>query len=537
MKKLLYKLPLIAAFFLLGLSSCKDDFLSPEQIDLVYNEVYWSSEKDAEKAVLGIYSLYRGLMVNAQMYNRGDVTTGYFNRGWNGGSNNALYLPGNFTNVSGNQKSWGSIEDYANWHGFYKVIAQANMVIANMEKMPAELFAQGRKESLLGEAHFMRALTYYNIACIWGNAPRITEAIESSSQVINSDKLLINIPRSSDIEIMELVLSDTETAIASLQYGSPGSAAWGIRANKGSAQALSGYAHLWMAFLKERDGQPFDTHITSAVQSLEEVVQNGGYSLVSYSGEAAVRQLFEGQSTEAVFELNISLEQGESYRVDNGGIEFLTCKLPPLDGDASKDRASNINFVPYSKKTFVYPEYPQDKRADLFWEAWDSNYDEPFSDVSNVATDRNKVTWMTKFASFTVDPARQWNEYVAYFAESNIPVFRFTDVKLLLAEAYLKHNEPGKAVPIVNEIRQRAELDPYSGSDLLAEILQQRTAELIGEGKIFFDYVRNNHFPGVSAMTPERYAQEGYYWPVSGNILTTNKEVEQTPYWNGKTTW
>src|SRR5690606_25865808 len=159
MKKSRYRLPVIAACVLLSLSSCKDDFLSPEQIDLVYNEVYWSSEKDAEKAVLGIYSLYRGLMVNAQMYDRGDVTTGYFNRGWNGGSSNALYLPGNFSDVSGNQKSWGSLESYANWHGFYKVIAQANMVISNMEKMSPGLFAEGRKEALLGEAYFLRALT------------------------------------------------------------------------------------------------------------------------------------------------------------------------------------------------------------------------------------------------------------------------------------------------------------------------------------------------------------------------------------------
>ncbi|MDQ6890428.1 MAG: hypothetical protein M3Z56_09165, partial [Bacteroidota bacterium] len=70
---------------LAGVSACKKSFLSPRQVDLVYNEVYWSSEKDAEKGVLGIYSLYRGLMVNGQMYDRGDMTTGFFNTGWNGG--------------------------------------------------------------------------------------------------------------------------------------------------------------------------------------------------------------------------------------------------------------------------------------------------------------------------------------------------------------------------------------------------------------------------------------------------------------------
>lgn len=186
---------------------------------------------------------------------------------------------------------------------------------------------------------------------------------------------------------------------------------------------------------------------------------------------------------------------------------------------------------------YIYPEYPTDIRADLFWDAWNSNYDEPFSDVSQVANDRNKVTWMKKFASFTVDPAHQWNEYNAYFAESNIPVFRYTGVRLLLAEAYVKNNDAGKAIPIVNQIRTRAGLAPYAGTELLNEILQQRISELIGEGQIFFDFVRNNYFPFASAMTPERYQQKGYYWSVSSNILTTNKLIAQTSYWNGKSVW
>lgn len=533
MKKILYILAVVA---LLG-TGCKKDFLSPEQIDLVYNEVYWKSEKDATNAVLGAYALYRGLMVNAQMYNRGDATTGLVNRGHNGGSSDQFYLPGNFANVGGQQKSWGALQSYADWNGFYKVIAHTNLVIDKVEAMPENVFAEGRKNQLLGEAYFVRALTYYNIANIWGNAPLITESIESSSQVISPENLLINVGRSEDKEITAQVLADAGKAAELLSYGTPGSADWGIRANKGSAQALLGYANLWMAFLLDRDGAGGEENIAAAVTALESVVSDGNYSLAPYTNEAAILNMYRGQSSEAVFELNISLDQKESYRADLGGIEALTCKLPPLDGDVTKDRASFINWVPYSRKEFVYPEYPDDKRADLFWAAWSSTYNERFSDVSPVATDRTKVTWMKKFASFTVDPARQWNEYNAYFAESNIPVFRFTDIKLLLAEAYVKNSNAAMAMPIVDEIRGRAGLLPYGGADLLEEILQQRTSELIGEGKVFFDYVRNNYWPFSSAMTPERYAQEGYYWPVSGNIITTNKLVAQTPYWNGKTTW
>jgi len=519
-------------------ASCGKDFLSPEQVNLVYNDVYWSSEQDAEKAVLGAYALYRGLMVNAQLYERGDVTTGYFNRGWNGGSSNAFYHIPDFTNVSGTQKSWGALESFANWGGYYKVIAQLNQCISYIPKMADNVFSAGNKSKLLGEAYFLRALIYYHIATIWGSAPLVLDAIENSNQVIDGESVPIYQGRSTDVQVVESVLSDVNEAIGRLDYGTPGTASWGIRATKGSALALGGYANLWMAFLKTRSGESNESYLSAALQQLTEVVQNGRYALEPYTSEAAVKAIFQGQSNEAVFELNISYEQGETYRADYGGIQALTTKLVPLDGDVNKDRASNINFVPASKKQFVYPEYPQDIRADLFFDAWDSPYNEPFSDVSQVATDRTKVTWMTKFASFMVDPSREWNEYVAYFADANVPVFRFTDVKLLLAEAYVKNGQAALAVPIINEIRERAGLLPYTGSDYIQEIMQQRTAELIGEGKIFFDYVRNNYFPDPSsAMTAERYAQQGYYWPVSGIILTNNKMVQQTPYWNGKTTW
>lgn len=517
---------------------CKKNYLSPRQVDIVYNEIFWSTESDAEKGVLGLYALYRGLNVNGQMYERGDVTAGFFKRGWNGGSPDALYIPGNFENLTSNQKSWGSLESYADWNGYYKVITQANLVIKHLNAMPDKAFEKGHKERLMGEALFMRAITYYDIARIWGNAPLIMDAIETSNQVINPDKTLVNMGRSTDIQIMDSVLSDANKAVGLLDYGTPGSDDWGIRANKASAESLAGSADLWMSFLRERDGlEDNGSYLADAIKKLEDVVLNGRYSLASYSSSGAVHEIFKGQSSESVFEINISSNQNETYRVDNGGIEFLTCKLPPLDGDQSKDRASSINFVPFSQKSLIYPEYPNDKRADLFFAAWDSPYEDAFSDVSQVSTDRNKVTWMTKFSNIVVDPQHQWNEYVAYFAESNIPVFRFTGVKLLLAEAYIKNNEQNKAIPIINEIRSRAGLGVYTGADYLGEVLQQRIGELIGEGKVFFDFVRNNRFPSSFAMTADRYLSEGYYWPVSSNILTTNKLVFQTPFWNGKTIW
>jgi len=520
------------------------DFLEPEQVNVVYNEVFWKTQSDAEVGLLGIYGLYRGLKVNSEnWYDKGDFTTGFFRGGWNGGSSSRLYQVGDFSTPTGDNKSWGALEGPSNWSDFYKVVSQANMVIHKLEAMPDNVFASGVKDKFIGEAYFMRALVYFDILRIWGNAPLFLDMVESSDQVIDEDLSPVTIPRAKDTDIAQNVLADAALAVSKLKYGTIGSSEWGIRANRGSAEALLGHANMWMHFLAVRDNLPEPAqYLTAAINALESMKTNGGYSLVSYSSGDPLRALYEYTSSESVFCLNVSSAQNESYRVDHGGIQYITSKLTPLDGDITKDRASHINWVPRNLKNVMYPEYDFDTqtgdiRCHLFFEAWDSHYNDPFSDVSSTATDRTMVTWMKKYAMVSPDPSREWNEYVAYFAEADIPIFRYTDLHLLLAEAYVKSGQSGKALPLVNEIRSRAGLNPYSGGDLLREILQQRICELIGEGQLFFDMVRNNYFPNSGTMDPVRYQQQGYYWPVASDVLTRNKQIKQTPYWNGKTQW
>ena len=128
----------IFAIILIGaaltLSGCKD-FLEPTQIDLIYNEVFWETQADAEVGVSGVYALYRGLMASGRnWYQRGDVTCGFVKGGWSGGSPSYLFTPGNYSDVSATNKMWGSLEEFCEWGPFYKVIAEANLVISKMKE-------------------------------------------------------------------------------------------------------------------------------------------------------------------------------------------------------------------------------------------------------------------------------------------------------------------------------------------------------------------------------------------------------------------
>ncbi|MBO5194255.1 MAG: hypothetical protein J6B62_05110, partial [Bacteroidales bacterium] len=73
-------------------------FLDPEQVNLIYNEVFWKTQTDAEVGLAGTYALYRGLMASSDnWYSSADATTGFIRCGWNGGSSSYLYTNGIYT--------------------------------------------------------------------------------------------------------------------------------------------------------------------------------------------------------------------------------------------------------------------------------------------------------------------------------------------------------------------------------------------------------------------------------------------------------
>jgi hypothetical protein len=319
---------------------------------------------------------------------------------------------------------------------------------------------------------------------------------------------------------------------------------------------LQGHANLWMNFITNRDKRSDEMielmgeevmepkqYIKNAITALELIRTEGNYSYAQYT-EEGVKALYKGGSSEAIFELNINPDANESYRADVSGVTRITCKMVPTDGDVKKDRSESVNFVPSTQKLTIYPEYDwesntgDDIRPNLFFDAWSSEYKDPISDTSTETNDRTKVTWLTKYNQFILDTYADQDEYTPYFAVCNIPVFRYTDAMLMLAEAYAKDNKDAQAIEIIDEIRSRAGLKPYSGKlELMDEIMTQRCGELFGEGYLYHDFVRNNWFPNDFLMPQLNYKQEAYYWPVASKILSKNWQIQQTPFWNGKTQW
>ncbi|WP_163381223.1 RagB/SusD family nutrient uptake outer membrane protein [Cyclobacterium sp. SYSU L10401] len=130
-------------------------------------------------------------------------------------------------------------------------------------------------------------------------------------------------------------------------------------------------------------------------------------------------------------------------------------------------------------------------------------------------------------------------------SELNFSVYRLPDVMLMYAEASNRaEGSPNSlALEMVNEIRERAELDPISGmgmEDFEAEVWNQRYFELCFEGKAWFDMLRTrkvrndltgayDDFVGHTNVFNSTFAEKNLLFPIPLREMDVNAELVQNP--------
>jgi hypothetical protein len=167
MKSFTYILPLV-----LLLTSCKK-FLDVQPRDAVSDEATIVDKTSAQTAVRGIYRElgadgYYGSLFQTIGYLSGD------NIQWTGSQSVIQQF------ISHNVKS-----DNANiatvWATIYETINRANQVIDKLPGVTDATFAEADKNTLLGEAYFIRALSYFDLARTWGGVQLVLKATVSIS--------------------------------------------------------------------------------------------------------------------------------------------------------------------------------------------------------------------------------------------------------------------------------------------------------------------------------------------------------------------
>jgi hypothetical protein len=200
MRNNLYIKKISAAAFLsvllIGMVSCKK-FLDVSPDDAVLDEQTITDKASAENAVRGAYrSLtavgYYGNSFQSDILMSGDVLT-YTQSG-------SGQLQFQFHTVTADNNDVDAI-----WSAIYNSINLANHVITKLPTVSDNSLTQAYRNQLLGEAYFIRALSYFDLARTWGGVQ-----IFLSPTVTVKDKL--GVPRSSVGLVYAQVLSDLNQA-------------------------------------------------------------------------------------------------------------------------------------------------------------------------------------------------------------------------------------------------------------------------------------------------------------------------------------
>ena len=428
------------------------DILDTEPPDSINSSNFFVTKDDAIAAINGAYQpLQWPKLYNLRMWTS-DIIAGNSVVGAGGGTDGIETKElAEFVASSSNP----GVLDL--WRGPWPGILRANLVLANV---PAMTLDDALKNRVLGEAHFLRALYYFNLVRFFGGVPKIT-----APQQPGDDIRPTRAP-ASDI-YNDIIIPDLDSAMTLLppreSYG-PEDAG---RASKGSATGLLAEVYLTLGQWQQ-------------VVDLADQVEALGYTLnpnYEWNFDPA-----HENSPESLFEVQYSGKTSFDFWSDQNQSAWHSAFMGP--------RNSGLVAGGYGwnqpTQEFVDSYEPGDLRKDvtILYEGGPDFDGQPYK-ASYSTTGYNVRKFLVPKSvagTFDDDPL-------------NFPVLRFAEVLLMKAEALNELGRTAEAEAPLNQVRRRAGLPDITGlsqADFRNAVLHERRMELAFEGKRWFDLVRVN---------------------------------------------
>jgi starch-binding outer membrane protein, SusD/RagB family len=191
MKIKIFMILLIIAFVAM---SCSDSFLDTEPLTEQVDENYYQTPDDADAALTACYSVLTLVPVNESfMLVSNLMSDDQFGGG--GENDQSVHATDCF-------KKYGD-DMYENaWTVYYKGIFRCNMLISKLDQITWD--SDDQRDQAEGEARFLRAYFYFDMARMWGTVPLVT----------TTDPL--NLPKATASEIFAQIATDLKLAIEKL---------------------------------------------------------------------------------------------------------------------------------------------------------------------------------------------------------------------------------------------------------------------------------------------------------------------------------
>jgi tetratricopeptide (TPR) repeat protein len=253
------------SFSLLFFSSCKK-YLTEAPNNAIPSESAIVDAGTARAAIIGTYDAVQGYYAGSYP-TLGTITADLVV--FNGTLSQYLQLDQNAIPTD-------NVTTVAAYQGIYRAINSANSVIAGLPEVTDPLLTSDEKDRILGEAYFVRALGYFDLARGWGGVQ-----LQLTPTVTIDD--IKGIKRSTLEQTYDQALNDLTKAEQLL----PEDAATRNRAQKSAARALRARLHLYrkqwvdaekyaslvIANTKYQLVTPYKTFFSSPFQSRESVLE------------------------------------------------------------------------------------------------------------------------------------------------------------------------------------------------------------------------------------------------------------------------
>ncbi len=495
LNKTITKLVLSGTLVFFG-SGCSDFLQEPDKSNFTL-ENYFTKPEHAESVVNSIYENLRSVLgggFNGAPWMMLEFGTGLANTEL-GQAQNSIFVR-NLVNNSDN--GYGATY----WTGFYRGIANANLAIAKIPDIPMNEIA---KKKYLGEAHFLRALYYYDLVRIFGSIPLISEPVNLKSPDLYAEQ-------STPEQVYKLIEADLLEAEAS---GLPYTDATG-RASLGAVKSLLASVYLTMA------GYPLQKkeYFQKAADKAKEVIDSGKFSLfASYDDLHNPSQKNKGE--------NIFMVQYAAFILPSN---WQSSIIPYNQGiSAYTDETGAI----FANKEFVESYAKGDKRADE-----KQFYYKTFS----LRKDRTQTRDLGGYYIYKLFDTEA--QLTTTSSNLNWPILRYAEVLLTYAEAV---NEASGSNPAANEavnkIRQRANLPALSGltkEQFREAVWKERWYELSFENKTWYDMVRLRKAFNVESKKFEDFVGHKFSYgpvlqarellfPIPTAEIRNNSKLKQNP--------
>lgn len=435
-----YQMKKFIVFFLAVsvFTSC-ETFLEEEPYDFLGTNFY-QNEKDA---VIGLNGVF-GIMQSQNYYQR---TVWLVSE-----------LPGDYLQVALTNAPRQELEGYTFagnnaeitnwWVSAYVMIARANDLL---EKVPAIAMDETKKNVILGNARFLRALAYFDLVRSFGEVPLVLTTIKSPSDNMKPSKASI-------AEIYAQIIDDLTFAEANCLPENSIPANEKGRVSKGAAGAL--LAKVYLTRASSSVAVTGDSQL--ALDACNRVIGSTLYQTIPvYSDIFDVTKKF---GREYIFSVNFDLPPN---------IGNITIQMQYPNEAALVGGGGAGSFK-------VNPAFADSYGATDVRKAWN---------VSNMAG--AKVLPNYFFYKYR-DASRQGNN-----SRANWPVLRYADVLLMQSEAMNNLDASNTAkFDGINAVRSRAGLTPLdatttpTSNDFVNALVQERAWELCLEGHRRYDLIR-----------------------------------------------